>query len=540
MITIKLTKEKVFHWQNKEGIFAKGYLFDTDGTLYRDEGLYDYFNNLPTENDFCQKLQSANGLFSVIIQKGESVWIAVDRLRYFPLFYREQNNNLLISDEIEDLFDPEEPKEMDPEACLTFSGCSYVLGEKTLLKGVYQVRAGAFLRYDGNRLVSSDYHTLFSPLRDICFNDARLQLKTIIENITRRMAQLIGNRPVVLSLSGGYDSRLVAYLLKKAGIKKVLCYTFGVKEGNPEWERSRMVAERLGFDWIFIDYSDIDQPDFYKEKTFVDFYRYVAQYVSKFGFMQYFAIHHLIDKIKIPVNAVFFTGGGGDLFTGGHFRPYMKKYNSLSTIARDLQYIHCNLVDLQKKERKEIICTIKQELKNTPPLWENIENWDLKERQAKYILNANKLWEYFGVESQVPLCDAELMDFFVSLPFEYRLNQKLYRTVLAELFEEFDLNFPQDIRQQEKTIVQQMKIFIKRKFPFLRKDNGLFQYDYFDFKRFLPPVLRELQGEGHNRKILTFNGIFSEWYLWQVKKEVKKYEAYRCHRNNSCLAEHND
>jgi hypothetical protein len=120
----------------------------------------------------------------------------------------------------------------------------------------------------------------------------------------------------------------------------------------------------------------------------------------------------------------------------------------------------------------------------------------------------------------MPLCDTELMDFFIKLPFEYRLNQKLYKTVLKELFAEFDINFPQDVIRQDTKLIQQLKIWIKRTFPFLRKKNKLFQYDYFDFERITQPIQQELAESNEKRKILSFNGFFSEWYLLQVKKNL--------------------
>ncbi|GHT39072.1 asparagine synthase [Bacteroidia bacterium] len=522
MTTIRLTRNKVHNWYKENGVYAKGYFFTPDGKLYRDAGLCTYFSKLVDEDDFRQKLLTANGIFSVIIQQDTKLWMAVDRLRYFPLFYRQKGVDLWISDEVNSLFDAGEQKETDPDACSEFSGLSYVLGNKTLLKTVFQLQAGEMIRYEEtqHRIVPAFYHRYFSEIKEISFDEAKMQLKKIFQNIGQRMVQLIGDRPVVVSLSGGLDSRLIAFLLKKAGIKKVLCYTFGIKKGNPEWERSKIVAEKLGFQWLFIDYGTMNEPDFRKQKRFINMVDYVAQYVSKFGFMQYFATNYLIDEVKIPSDSIWFVGNGGDFFSGSHLRPYMQKYKSISVIAQDLQYIHGNLVQLNRKEREKIRQTIQKELQTTIPLFYNVENWDLKERQAKYIFNSDKLWEYYGIETQIPLCDTELMDFFVSLPFEYRLNQKLYKTVLTELFQEYDINFTQDIQMKEPTLIQQCKIWIKRAFPFLRKKNNLFQDDYFDFKRFSQSILKELQEKNQAKKIISSNGIFSEWYLMQVKKEV--------------------
>jgi asparagine synthase (glutamine-hydrolysing) len=500
-------------------MYVRGFLFAPDGRLYQGEDLSLYFDNLTDENSFRQKLLSANGIFSVIIQEDTIVRIAVDRFRYFPLFYRKKEEDIYISDEVNGLYNDHEPKTLNWEAHLSFSGCSYVLGNKTLLKDLFQVQAGEYIVYDGNKITPAFYHQHFAAIQPISFNDAKIRLKAILLNVAERISQWIGDRPVILSLSGGLDSRLVAYLLKIAGVKNVLCFTFGKKEGNPEWERSKTVAEKLGFPWLFIDYTTIRDTQFYKQKRFVDFYTYEAQYVSKFGFMQYFAANHLLDVLKIAPDSIMLSGHGGDFFSGSHLRPYMQAYQSVTTIAKDLQYIHCHLIELKKKERNRIRTMIERSLSNRIPLFNNIENWDLKERQAKYILNTNKIWEHYGIQTFIPLCDQELMDFFVTLPFEYRLNQKLYKTVLFELFDEFAIRFPQDDRHQEKSMIQLLKIQIKRFFPFLRKKKNLFTYDYFDYERFVQPVLQELKAAKRLKKIRDMNAIFSEWYLMQIEKE---------------------
>jgi asparagine synthase (glutamine-hydrolysing) len=231
-----------------------------------------------------------------------------------------------------------------------------------------------------------------------------------------------------------------------------------------------------------------------------------------------------MDIMKIAPNSIMLSGHGGDFFSGGNLRPYMQTYDSTAVVAKDLQYIHCNLIHLKKKERDHIRTMIRREMVDQLPLFRNIEKWGLKERQAKYILNTNKIWEHYGIKSLIPLCDTELMDFFVSLPFEYRLNQKLYKTVASKLFDEFDISFPQDNRQQEKSIIQKIKILIKRFFPFLRKKGNLFQYDYFDYERLVQLVLQELKEANRYKKIRGMNGVFLEWYLMQIEKETVNYK----------------
>jgi len=525
MITIKLATDKMPQWHQEGGIYTTGYLFDPDGKVCRNADLCAYFANIETESDFRQKLLSANGTFSVIIQKEQSsLWMAVDRLKYFSLFYRIKNGNLFICNEIMDLYEPDEPKELDKESFIAFRGLGYALGNKTLLKDVFQIQAGEYLVYNEGKIVCSFYHRHFSEIKNISFSEAKEQLKSILQNVGKRMAEFLGDRQVLLALSGGFDSRLIACLLKKESMKNVLCFTYGKKEGNPEWKRSQAVAEKLGFQWLFVDYTLVDDLGYYRRKHFIDYYQYAAQYVAKFSVTQYFAADYFINEMKISADSVYMPGHGGDFFSGRHFRPYMQNYRSISTIAKDLQVSNFHvggLVELTGKEKNLIKKLIQSGLANITPLFHNIENWELKEREAKYVFNFNKTWEYWGIGSYMPLCDTELMDFFISLPFEYRLNQKLYKAVLSELFAEFDINFTQDIRKPEAAVIQQIKVLIKRMFPFLKKKQDVFLYDYFDFKRFSQPILKELKEAGEKRKILSFNGIFSEWYLLQIKNKLQ-------------------
>ena len=524
MITIHLTKDKISKWHHKNGIYATGYLFAPDGKLYRSDELCAYFDKTETESDFKKKLLSANGTFSVIIQNKQSaLWIATDRLRYFPLFYRKKNDDLVVSDEITDLFEPNEYRELDEESCLAFRGLGYTLGKKTLLKDIFQIQAGEYIVYDNHNIVQSFYYQHFSEIKDISFDVAKEKLKNILKNVGKRMSAFLCNRQILLPLSGGLDSRLIAYMLKKEGVENVLCFTYGKKEGNPEWQYSRETSAKLGFKWLFIDYTLINDTEYHRQKQFISYYQYAAQYVSKFYFTQYFAADYLTEKMKFPLESVILPGHGGDFFSGSHLRPYMKNYTEIYTIAKDLQisHFHTNgLIETSIKEKNIIKNLIQTELTDISPLFNNIENWDLKERQAKYIFNSNKLWEYRGMDCYMPLCDNELMDFFVSLPFEYRINQKLYKTVLYELFAEFNINFPRDIKESEADAIQLIKMFIKRIFPFLRKKQDIFFYDYFDLKRFSQPILKELEETDNKRKILSFNGIFSEWYLLQIKKKL--------------------
>jgi asparagine synthase (glutamine-hydrolysing) len=49
------------------------------------------------------------------------------------------------------------------------------------------------------------------------------------------------------------------------------------------------------------------------------------------------------------------------------------------------------------------------------------------ERQAKFIINSVRAYEFFGYEWRMPFWDTELINFFLKVPMKYRINQDLYK-----------------------------------------------------------------------------------------------------------------
>jgi hypothetical protein len=60
------------------------------------------------------------------------------------------------------------------------------------------------------------------------------------------------------------------------------------------------------------------------------------------------------------------------------------------------------------------------------------EQWDLQERQAKFICNSVRVYEHFGYEYRLPLFDHELMAFWSRVPLTLRKNRRLYMRFARE------------------------------------------------------------------------------------------------------------
>jgi asparagine synthase (glutamine-hydrolysing) len=525
MILYRLTDNRTLSWFHKDGVSVKGYCFTSDDRLLREAELCDYVNDKSEDLSLEQKMKKLNGLFAIVLHNENTV--VVDRCRSIPLFYREiDDRDIIFADEIENLFEPGEQKSLCPHDKSIFSVLGFTFEESTLL-GEYccQVLAGHIAQV--NCFVDqTPYYQLYSePATDfIDYETAKVRLREILNNIGKRTARLIEGKKTLLSLSGGRDSRLIACMLKNAGITDVLCFTYGRKTGNPEWERSQKTAEKLGFKWHFVDHEQITDMQWHKRQTFCDYYKYAAQYSSKFIATPYFAAEFFAKTVDSPADTVYISGHGGDFLAGSHLKPDWNRYSSIDEIKDYLLKEHLNLTRLTKAEKISAETFLLLDHNDKNPMYQQIETWELQERQAKYIVNANRLWQFFGFTPLMPLFDSEFMDFMMSLPFEYRLNQKLYREVVDEIFAEYGLDFEKVNNGLSKLPVQNVKSRIKRMFPFIRRRPSFFAYDYFDFKRLTKHLRKELRAGGRKRKILSFNGIFTEWYLMQIDKTLQDEE----------------
>ena len=47
-------------------------------------------------------------------------------------------------------------------------------------------------------------------------------------------------------------------------------------------------------------------------------------------------------------------------------------------------------------------------------------------RQSNFIVQQQRAYDYLNLEWSLPFWDSELMDFYLSVPIEYQINQKLY------------------------------------------------------------------------------------------------------------------
>ena len=241
-------------------------------------------------------------------------------------------------------------------------------------------------------------------------------------------------KKLIVPLSGGLDSRIIVAMLKRLGVNDVTCISYG-RKGNRESIISKKVAEALGYDWLFVKYTAQKWHECYNSKE-TDYFQKWAGNLSSLPHLQDFlALRELKTKGKLPDSSAFVPGHSGDMLAGSHIPHYYldnsRSYDSETFLVDSLKKNY-NLwkwpSELEHTFKEKINkSTTGLEIKDNETCANAIEFFDFNERQAKFIVNSVRAYEFFGYEWRIPLWDTELIDFFLKVPIKYRISQNLYK-----------------------------------------------------------------------------------------------------------------
>jgi asparagine synthase (glutamine-hydrolysing) len=394
------------------------------------------------------RLASIDGFFSIIFENEEVIWVIGDRVRSYPLFFARNEETVFVSDSARAIKEHCHLDKQNDVGVLEFLLCGYVTGNETLYEGLSQLLPGQYLLFDkkSGNIVVDDYFRYYPAKGDETSLDKQGKLKeyqALMRSSFDRLGNLItreGYQPVV-PLSGGRDSRLMAVLLKEQGFDQTICFTFGT-EGHPEVIKSQAIAKALGFEWWFAPYTREKWHREYHSSTLEQFIEFSDGLAVRPHLMEFIAVKELFcgrDK-----KYLFLPGHSLDFIAGGHIPPSLMSVRSPT--PRDLYTAimskHFSFHHIYLKERQVIIKRLHNALEiiscvSRADLIRAFEYWDWRERQGKLILNALNVYEFFDFDWYVPFWETSWMDFFSSLPYQWRYKQNFHKWVLSAFYPDY-------------------------------------------------------------------------------------------------------
>ena len=542
MININITTSKFWkkYKENDLKIWIKGYIYS-----HTIERIIDICKDIK-KDEVSSFLASIDGHFALIVQKDDLTFIAVDKIRSVPLFFINIKNDFFIDCDPKNLVNLNKfDKKIDENAKLEIAMSGFTIGNKMIYKNLHSLKAGEAVLFKENNHEYLHYYKYFGEIVNKNFNEYLEELSEVTLNVFKKMLNQIGKRQIIIPLSAGNDSRLVASILKYLGATNVKCYSYGAA-GNFEAKIAKIIAHKLGYEWKFIPLTHKSEKKYYVSDDYKKYLDYSETFCSVPHFQSLSTIKYLKDLNWIDNDAVFINGNSGDFITGGHIKTNIKDnkvVNSASArlrkenILNQLIEKHFSLWGYLKTEEN-----IDQIKKN---LWNEItkgcddllsqdkdhllyEYSEFIDRQSKYVITGQRTYEYYGHHWRLPLWDVDYLFFWQKVPLDYKLKQKLYIEMLKR--NNYGNVWGVDIPINKKTITPKWIIPLRFicKIPFgLFGKEGRKAWKQFDmnFFYYFRDITHMMDTQNYIRIVKDVFKKPSFHVSWQAKDYLKKIIA---------------
>jgi asparagine synthase (glutamine-hydrolysing) len=447
----------------RKGLMASGYAFmsntDTEVLVhgYREWGI-----------DKLITMLTGMFAFGLWDNRTRKLYLVRDRLGVKPLVYAVREGVLAFASTLGALRRGEFVADLNENAVMDFLEFGFVPDDKCIYRGAIKVPAASIVEWsDGNVDVRKYWAPPAPPpASSVSFHEAveeteRLLLKSV-------EIRLHADVPVGALLSGGIDSALVCWAVKKLGAN-ITTYTVGTP-GDP-WDETKDAIETarlLGIRHHILEMSAEDTPEI---EELVSAYAEPFACASALGMLK-------ISRVIAESVKVLLTGDGGDdVFLGypehRHLWLAQKLSATLPSAVTDLWYASRSsfprigplrraaaLLDYATAglgtfaNNQTVFSSCKgngflgERLLSAPvdrgsiPLsheagrrvLQDFIDYHLKTRfVAEYMTKVDGATMHYGLEARSPFLDHNLWEFASLLPFELRLRRGRLKAVLREL-----------------------------------------------------------------------------------------------------------
>ena len=475
-------------------------------------------NHIEIKNEFSNISGSDEKLNKSKIKiDTKSILVETDCVGGVPLFYCKIKNKYFLSDNAMFLLNKLKSFDLDSQAYDEVYRLKHTLGDKTLHKKIKSIESGTTLQIDEKGL-SKKRNILFKTKSEENFDYEKDFFKILNDVFDETIKTSRGN--IVIPLSGGWDSRLLAVMIKeKSPDKKIITYTYGAQY-NSEVKTSEKVAKKLGFEWFFVKY----EPNFIKKIIKSEEFRQAILYnfnLSMTPHMRdHFAIKYLLDNKIIKKEDTVIPGHSLDFLAGSRI-DNLKNKSKRSVI---FEFLTFNSIRNPNKFIKKETNTIYKKIQKNNQDLEMFETIDFLERQPKFIINSLRVYDFFKLNWKIPFWDVRLVKFWNRVPNNLRKNQYLYLKFCKQLFSKYNVDFDRGrgVKGNNKII----QFVYNMLTPNLRKHISYFlrfKTNFLDLekKSSFMPLDRKKIFKGtkfENKKTSSTHGIFVDMALKEIEE----------------------
>jgi len=421
--------------EGQSTLFLAGTVFLNDEKLSIKE-LLNILEDVRRVEDLSNLTKKFKGQFGFIFKNSFFSIAFVDKIRSFPISSYKIDNELHISNSTKHFDTVKDKFTINIEALEVFKSSGYTIGKDTFYKEFEILESGTFIFLDikSKILVREKYFSFFNE-KAIKYSDDEV-LKEIDKVITvsiKRLIKIANGKKIVIPLSAGLDSRLILGKLIELGYKDIFTFTYGPKN---IWEReaAEKCANHLNVPWFFVELNKKEKKRFYTDDR-KEYYKFASNNNSVPHIADYYALNILKEKGILDFkNIILVNGQTGDFITGGHV-PININEITLHNIYETLINKHFALWfnKITPKFKNFIKGKLQKSYKfhnyfsNKNSLFKEYERFECNERQIKYVINGQRIYDWLDIEWYLPLWSAEMLSFWSSIDLKHKLNQDSFK-----------------------------------------------------------------------------------------------------------------
>lgn len=403
----------------------------------------------PSARSIGDLLGSVIGHFAIVASGPGWAFAAADWVRSIPLAIAQVDGTWTVDDRPERLRQRAGLgiADIDPDAALAIGMAGYTIDDAALYRGMQLLVPGE-LAFIENGILTRHRYYIYRPWQVQPGSPAarETELKDLTLHLIERLLDTLAGRTLVIPLSAGRDSRLIASAAKHLGYNNVRCFTYG-RAGNFEAETSKAIAERLGYRWSFVPATIGKHRRFFASD---DYARYLdfADSGCSLPFVQDMApLMELKASGYVPDDAVIVNGNSGDYISGNHVPETMAKPGAgLDDEARWQRIIDALLKKhfslwrslATKKNNARIGALLRKSIARAGGMLGDPETdhglyeyAEFQDRQCRYVITGQRIYEFLGHDWRLPLWDNDYLRFWERVPLAQKAGQDLYARMLT-------------------------------------------------------------------------------------------------------------
>lgn len=422
-------------WNKYHHGYVKGFAYELDGSLLEEEKFYLKILSNFKQNTLTSFLSSLNGNFSAVLECESKLLLVVDHIRSYPLFYSVQNDNhIIVTDIGRDMVQCVNKRLINDEAAYELLSLGYLSGEHTIIQNIKNVIAGSFVIIESGEAIINNYYSYVNQNKGFNMDGFREHAMNILDSAFERILKTIAGHPILIPLSGGYDSRLIACLCKKFELNDVTCFTYGRKDSF-EVITSKKVANQLGFEWHFIEYNYNIWKRFIESDIFRNYCLFAGNLTANPHFQDFLALEELNNLGILKPGMVVIPGHSGDLLGGSKIPTIFLENKNITFNSSSVsnlifnEFYNLNVPIASWKERlirrtESNIGT--KEYLGVDDFLDDFECWFIKSKVANFLVNSMRGYEYWGLDWRLPLWDVEYEKLWYSIHWQHKYYSTFY------------------------------------------------------------------------------------------------------------------